>query len=189
MYSAGLPFIHKHYRPAGSAQPDYKATRDAILTYQAKPDFTMRLVLGGSDTGRLSCRTICNPFDDEPLEGVRIEAGKVAGAVKLDKGQAGEPVLFAQSGAGYEAEIECESEDCFDISGSGRFTLRHVWQGAGEDEALFEGSMVLKIKYGALMKRKGHGSGFTYRDQFWAVRALKDEDGEEIGIDVDGGDY
>ncbi|KZV77801.1 hypothetical protein EXIGLDRAFT_847968, partial [Exidia glandulosa HHB12029] len=128
-YSTALPFINKFYHPSGSSQPDYKATYNAILPWQAKPDYTMRVALDGSSAGRLECRTICNPFDDEPLSPIAIESGKVSSSMKLDAGQTGEPLVFTQSGAGYVASFNFESEDCFDISGTGRFTLRHVWQG------------------------------------------------------------
>ncbi|KAI0047093.1 hypothetical protein FA95DRAFT_1285636 [Auriscalpium vulgare] len=40
-----------------------------------------------------------------------------------------------------------------------------------------------------MLRRKGHGTGSSLDLGFWAVRALKDEKGQEIGIEAGSGAY
>ncbi|KAA1473121.1 hypothetical protein DENSPDRAFT_751195, partial [Dentipellis sp. KUC8613] len=70
---------------------------------------------------------------------------------------------------------------CFIEGGNGSVKMRRVWTGEGGEE-LFEGYWTLWVGYGAMMARKGFGRGDTYRGAFWAVRARKDAEGNEIGI-------
>ncbi|KZV77793.1 hypothetical protein EXIGLDRAFT_784816, partial [Exidia glandulosa HHB12029] len=101
VYTATLPFIYKLYRPADNALPDYKATYDTILKYQAKPDYSIRIVLDGKRMGRLESSTICHPYDEEPLTAIMIESGKVSSSVDLDAAHPGKNSLATQRGEGY----------------------------------------------------------------------------------------
>ncbi|KAE9394777.1 hypothetical protein BT96DRAFT_923291 [Gymnopus androsaceus JB14] len=59
--------------------------------------------------------------------------------------------------------------------------MSRVWTKA--DKELFEGVVTLRVNFSSMYQRKGHGNGGLYRFAFWAVRARKGDDGNEIGLD------
>jgi hypothetical protein len=67
-------------------------------------------------------------------------------------------------------------------SASGIFKMRGpVWSDG--DKEMYEGSFTFDVKYSSIASRKGFGRGDYTRAPFWAIRAAKDKDGEEIGVE------
>lgn len=182
-----LPFLHKVYRPAGTpstATPKYADTYREILKYQAKPDYSLRCILNGDKDGTVHSRGIRGGFDDDILPLI-VHRGTIQTSMNLDAPEKN-PVHTTRGIAGYSALVGIGSsvaEQCFPITGGGRIKMHQVWQGAEPHEQLFEGSFYLSTKNCPTLVRKGFGRGDTYKDHFWAVRARKNEKGEEIGCD------
>ncbi|KAJ8481431.1 hypothetical protein ONZ51_g6016 [Trametes cubensis] len=183
LYSTRLPFLMSEYLPAGASKPDFTAVYNKILFFQAKPDFTLRIVLDASGEGRLACSEIVNPISDEELEPIMI-SGATKRNVRFNAEEAAHTSTVG-SGEGFKGKLVLEEMDGCGIgcSGKGTFKMRRVWE--SEAKELFEGWLDLRITYGPTLRRKGCGNGDTTMSSFWAVRALKDANGEEIGIDKD----
>lgn len=148
----------------------------------------MQCILGGDDDGTLFSVNISGGLDDEALPMI-IHNGAVSGSLDFDSAALGDKSLHTTRGVpGYSALIgigASEAEGCFGLTGGGRFKMRQVWQGEKPDEQLFEGSFLLATENPPTIRSRNKRAppGSVFRDHFWAVRALKDEDGEEIGID------
>ncbi|KAI0659624.1 hypothetical protein C8Q70DRAFT_1053967 [Cubamyces menziesii] len=182
LYSTQLPFLMSEYLPKGAPKPDFVAVHSKILFYQAKPDFSLRVVLDAEGEGRIACSGIVNPISDEELEPIMI-SGATKRNVRFNAEEAAHPSTVG-SGEGFEGKLNLETGGCgMGCSGKGTFKMRRVWE--SEDKELFEGRWDLRIKFGPTLRRKGCGSGDVSIGSFWAVRALKDTKGEEIGIDKD----
>ena len=195
-YSTLLPFLHREYLPAGTRKPRYPELYTALLKVQAKPDFSGRLALSESGaTGAFATSDIVNPMSDGPLEDpIYVLHGKTLdislGGKEMPKGQEGAAGTFKQ---GYKCDLE------MDIGGSGAcgagmisavtgtLKMRRVW--CDGDKELFEGYIGAHITHGPTLRRKGHGAGNPWKTPIWAIRARRDEQGKEIGIDEGDGSY
>ncbi|GJE99477.1 hypothetical protein PsYK624_157410 [Phanerochaete sordida] len=181
VYSTKLPFLQREYLPEGASKPNFAAVHSKILFYQAKPDFSLRIVLDG-DAGRFACSQVVNPISDEELEPIRLRGS--AESVAFDAREAAHKSTVG-AGPGYAARMALDTAHtgCGMVkSGKGTLKMRRVWEEDGKE--LFEGYWDFDVTYGPTLRRKGFGGGDTYAGAFWAVRALKDAEGEEIGIDL-----
>lgn len=190
LYSTQLPFLVREYLPEGADKPDFYRLYKKILFYQAKPDFSMRIALDSADSdvaksGRFSCSQVAEPMGDEEIKPILITDGQ-AKTVTFNVGQTGHRST-AGSVPGYSARLELgdEGHGCMISSGRGQFKMRRVWQGehVGNAVELFEGYWDFHTVWSGLLSRKGFGRGEDYSSAFWGVRARKDADGNEIGIE------
>jgi hypothetical protein len=89
--------------------------------------------------------------------------------------------------------VDADAAGCGMIkAGRGEIKMQKVWDSemvgeggqrqTGRIGELWEGWWGLDVRYGPTLKRE-HGRGEKYTTTFWAVRAKKDKDGREIGID------
>ncbi|KAA1473120.1 hypothetical protein DENSPDRAFT_839549 [Dentipellis sp. KUC8613] len=183
LYSTQLPFLKTKYLPKGVSQPSFAAVHKEILLYQAKDDFSMRMVLSDEgDGGLFTCNQIVNPMSEEELGPVDVVRG-AAGKVKFGADEVAHAGLVGTA-QGWSAKMILDERNCgcFINGGAGSVKMRRVWASEGGEE-LFEGYWTLKVKYSATMARKGFGRGDSYSGGFWAVRARKDAEGNEIGIE------
>ncbi|THG96412.1 hypothetical protein EW026_g5411 [Hermanssonia centrifuga] len=188
LYSTLLPFLKSEYLPQGATEPQFETLYEKILFYQAKPDFSMRINIDEAKTGRFTCPVICNPMSDEELEPIYIENGQTKQVAFSETEAAHESTIG--TGLGYTAKLMLGDSDgcgCGMVSGGkGTFKMRKVWEGEDEGKGeLFEGYWTFKATYGPTLRRKRFGSGNSSSGVFWAVRARKNADGKEIGIDVE----
>lgn len=203
LYSTKLPFLTRHYLPPGARKPQFEAVYKEILVWQAKPDFSIRIALledapdkPVAKHGMFSCGEVYNPLSEEEITPIHI----VHGAAKTVSFSAKETLHQSMVGRapGYIARLELNPGECDQChcgminSGAGSLKMRKVWEGTsetGEKQELFEGYFFFKTQHGATLRRKNWGPSMPYSSGFWGVRALKDEDGEEIGIDTGDGSY
>ena len=183
LYSTQLPFLHREYLPEGATKPSFEAVYNKILFYQAKPDFSLRIALGENGGGRFSCVRVENPMSGEELEPIHIR-GHPSDRIVFGEFEAAHHSTVGL-GAGYIADLNLDTADtgCGMVeSGMGALKMRRVWEKEGKE--LFEGYWSLQICYGPTLRRKNFGCADSYEGAFWAVRALKDAEGKEIGINI-----
>lgn len=203
LYSTELPFLTKHYLPAGAKKPQFEAVYNEILVWQAKPDFSIRIALledapdkPVAKHGMFSTDVIYNPLSGEKITPIHI----VHGAAKTISFSAQETLHQSMVGQapGYIARLELDADECDQChcgminSGAGSLKMRKVWEGTsktGEKQELFEGYFFFKTQNGATLRRKNWGAATPHSSGFWGVRALKNKKGEEIGIDAGDGSY
>ncbi|KAI0045557.1 hypothetical protein FA95DRAFT_1543607 [Auriscalpium vulgare] len=188
LYSTNLPFLRSQYLPSGAQTPNFAAVYTKILFFQAKPDFSARIALRDepADGGGFACADISNPMSDEPIEPIFLVDARVGDDVAFSAQETAHASTVG-SGLGYAATMELDTsgdDHGMVTAGHGDFKMRKVWDG-GDGKELFEGYCTLNLTYGPLLRRKGHGSFGNAIVGFWAVRALKDEAGNEIGIEAD----
>ncbi|KAI0327345.1 hypothetical protein GY45DRAFT_1373234 [Cubamyces sp. BRFM 1775] len=106
LYSTQLPFLMSEYLPAGASKPDFSAVHDKILFYQAKPDFSLRVVLGTDGEGCLACSQIANPISDEELEPIMI-SGAMKRNVRFNAEEAAHASTIG-TGEGFEGKLTLE---------------------------------------------------------------------------------
>ncbi|KAF7797779.1 hypothetical protein EIP86_008980 [Pleurotus ostreatoroseus] len=203
LYSTKLPFLTKHYLPHGATRPQFEAVYREILTWQAKPDFSVRIALRedtpdatAGQNGMFSCSEVYNPLDEEEITPIHIVHG-TATTVSFSSKETLHRSMVGMA-PGYIARLELNGDEC-DLcecgiidTGAGSLKMRKVWEGmspTGEKQELFEGYFFFKTVNGPILVRKGWGFALPYSSGFWAVRALKDGDGNEIGIDAGDGTY
>jgi hypothetical protein len=186
-----LSFLSNVYLPKGASQPQYEDLYKTILTYQAKLDFTAQCVIPDPPSqamgfaGSFSSVRIADPFSDEPYD-IAVEKLESVDSVSYTATQRGKFVGTPTAGIpGVLATLNLRNSGCGIQSSKGDFQMSRVWtkNDNGKLIELFEGFVSLRIKYGSLYQRKGHGSGLTASFAFWAVRARKDSAGKEIGLD------
>ncbi|VDC00291.1 unnamed protein product [Peniophora sp. CBMAI 1063] len=140
-------------------------------------------------TGAFECRQIENPFSEEPLEDpIYVLDGKQSdislSKKEMPKGQENAAGTFKR---GFHCDLEMDvgaSGDCgADMISKvkGTFKMHRVW--CDGDKELFEGYVDVTVTHGATLRRKGHGPSSGISTPIWAIRARRDEEGEEIGID------
>ncbi|KAJ7022717.1 hypothetical protein C8F04DRAFT_1272302 [Mycena alexandri] len=194
IYAMELPFLAKAYLPTSTAEPQFGALYDTILTYQAKSDFTARCVLPASKEdsdkendkpGRLSSAVLKDPMEGMPWDISLVDLQRVEPVVFLAK----EQKEFAtpprtDCGAGIEGHTVLEDSNCGVQSAGGVFRMQRAWteDRGGENVEVFEGYLSFDVVYSGMYRRKGHGSGQKIGFSFWAVRARKGADGSEIGL-------
>lgn len=193
LYSTKLKFLTPEYLPQGATKPDFYRLYKKLLFFQAKPDYSMRIDLhddGGpsAKTGRFSCPNVANPMSDEPFKPIMITRGQ-AKIVSFDRSEAVHSTT-AGSGPGYVARLELDASraGCSMLSSAkGNFKMHRVWEGEHEGcgVELFEGIWDFHASHGPMLRRKGFGGSTDYDSAFWGIRALKDKEGKEIGIDED----
>ncbi|CAL1703085.1 unnamed protein product [Somion occarium] len=199
LYACILPFLKSEYQPSGTTTPQYKAVYEKILTYQAKRDFSMQLTLGDGENvegevemvpkfGRFQSINMVNPMSEEVVEDILVTNGAISADVELDDSESAHPSTVGK-GFGYEAELQLDPNcgDCMLSAGSGSIKLRKVWEEESKDRnkrpvELFEGHFTFNLRYSRLLSSRGHGSGDESDYAFWAVRALTDDIGKEIGL-------
>lgn len=181
LYSTKLPFLLREYLPSGASAPDFEAVHSKIQFYQAKSDFSLRIILAEGGAGRFACALVANPMSDEELGPIRI-SGRSAPAFAFDEDEAAHESTVG-TGPGYTGRLTLDTSrsGCGMIqSGTGNIKMRRVWEKNGQE--LFEGFWDLRVSYGPTLRRKSFGSGGSYAGAFWGVRGRKDAEGNEIGI-------
>ncbi|KAK0475145.1 hypothetical protein IW261DRAFT_1422468 [Armillaria novae-zelandiae] len=172
LYAMVLPFLSKVYLPTNSSStPQYEELYKTILTYQAKPDFSAQIAL-----------------PDAPY----MKDGDIKAVNKLSHTEHQNSFFLVHdsdmgSGPAITANTGITDGGCGIQTARGKFMMKRVWTKANPDGSLielFEGFFSLMISYSSLYKRKGHGSGDDTEFAFWAVRARKDANGKEIGLNL-----
>lgn len=199
LYSTRRSVLKDKYLPKGAKTPLYEAVYTEILTWQAKSDKSGQIALRSDAnspdlpgaSGMFSCLAIANPMSDEPFEyPIHIHHGQGA-KVHFSASEAAHSSGTGQFD-GYTARLEMDTDDADECmggavsSGAGQFKMHKVWEKVDGDvvKELFEGYWDLKVKNGPLLKRKGWGGSLDFSTPFWAVRARRDKEGNEIGIDA-----
>ncbi|KAF9067825.1 hypothetical protein BDP27DRAFT_1364523 [Rhodocollybia butyracea] len=190
IYVVELPFLSSVYLPKGTSQPQYENLYKTILKYQAKPDFTAQCAIPDlsrqtSGSGSLSSVCFADPFSDEPYD-IAIENVESVDKVSYTAIQQGKFIGTPTTGIpGVLGNLSLRDSGCGIQSSKGEFRMTRVWtkNDNGKLSELFEGILSLRVNYGSLYQRKGHGTGMAVSVAFWAVRARKDAAGKEIGLD------
>ncbi|KAF7362895.1 hypothetical protein MVEN_00639900 [Mycena venus] len=199
LYAMELPFLAKAYLPPGQAEPQFGALYDTILTYQAKPDFTARCAIPeapfGKDTdgageenekrGRLESAVLEDPMEGMPWDIALVDLS-LADPLVFPPAERKQFASLPQTncGAGIQGRTVLAAEHCGVQRADGVFRMQRVWTGERDGKAveLWEGYLSFDVVHGGMYRRKGHGSGEKIGFPFWAVRARKGEDGNEIGL-------
>ncbi|KAK7440407.1 hypothetical protein VKT23_017045 [Stygiomarasmius scandens] len=194
LYSMSLSFLSEVYLPRGMSTPQYEKLYEAILTYQAKPDFSAQCVIPDpsgltSQSGLMRSGGFLDPFSREPfdiamndikhLEKVESYPASLDSCFELTQPQVNVP--------GVRAKLCIQDGGCGINSSSGDFCMTRVWKKVdsnGQTVELFEGALEFDVSYSGLYSNKGHGNGNDANFGFWGVRARKDQDGKEIGLEV-----
>lgn len=179
-YATTLSFLRDKHLAGDSATPNFKTLNNEILLRQSdlKKTFALNLMNSGGD---LDFPAICEPFGDEPLLPLTIN-DRVHEMVRFN---ASEWTLnhSVDTGSGYQGTIEWDNGGCgygMPDSARGYIKLRKVWEGEAGKE-LFEGFLTVRVKYGSVLRRKGHGSEQDFPCSFWAVAKLaKDENDSSV---------
>ncbi|KAK0446526.1 uncharacterized protein EV420DRAFT_1483962 [Desarmillaria tabescens] len=193
LYAMVLPFLSKVYLPTNSSStPQYEELYKTILTYQAKSDFSVQIVLPDAPytmDGVASSPALCDPMECLPYD-LCLEDIKAVNELSYTKHQESfflAPDSDIESGPAVTANTGIVDGGCGIQSARGKFTMKRVWTKANPDGSLielFEGFFSLMISYSSLYRRKGHGNGDDTEFAFWAVRARKDANGKEIGLSL-----
>ncbi|KAK0506675.1 hypothetical protein EDD18DRAFT_1097922 [Armillaria luteobubalina] len=193
LYAMVLPFLSKVYLPTNSpSTPQYEELYKTILTYQAKPDFSAQVVLPDAPyakDGVAGSRALCDPMECLPYD---LSLEDIKAVNKLSYTEHQKSFFLARdsdvgSGPAITANTGIIDGGCGIQTARGKFMMKRVWTKANPDGTLtelFEGFFSLMISYSNLYKRKGHGSGDDTEFAFWAVRARRDVDGKEIGLNL-----
>lgn len=187
IYAMYLPFLKKEYLPDGSSTPQFERLYKSILTYQAKNDRTGRCFLPDTNSeGRFETVDLEDPMEEMPFD-ICINSIVTKDAMGFTPSELASfvtPKTVAQ-GKGVTAKMELVEEHCGIASASGKFKMARAWVGEGDEPVeLFEGYLEFGVKFGSMYTRKRLGSGTSCKFAFWAVRARKDEDGNEIGLEA-----
>ncbi|VDC00289.1 unnamed protein product [Peniophora sp. CBMAI 1063] len=195
-FSTRISVLHSEFLPAGARKPRYPELYAAILEFQAKPKYTGRLALAASGaTGAYDCREIENPMSGEPPD----DPIYVYNGEQSDVSLSGKEMPEGQEGAAgnFKHGFQCDLEMDVGASGGcsvgmiskikGDFKMHRVW--CEGDKELFEGYMRVTVTHGATLRRKGHPASANLASPIWAVRARRNEKGEEIGIDEGDGSF
>jgi len=192
-YQSGLSFLASTYSSSKAAKgPQYELLCEKILTYQAKDDNSGRLAISESRaTGifEFSGRgPLTNPFDDEKLDDPIYICDGTRGKTVFsadEKPEGGKPGAFSD---GFACKLEMDGDKCGGCgmisSVRGSLKMHRVWSSEDGTKELFEGYFSIRAVHGPTLRRKGHGPHQTVRTPFWAVRARRDEHGEELGLDI-----
>jgi len=188
LYAAALPFLAKVYLPAGSSDPQYEQLYKTILTYQVKPDNSGQIFLpkSANSSGRFLSLSVSNPMSDEPYE-INIESIKHKDKLTFteDEREEFDTPGPNPAGPGITAKVVPAEDGCGIAFASGIFKMTRVWAKrtpSGEMQELFEGYFSYDVRFSVMMIGKGFGREIGFTMPFWAVRARKDEDGKEIGL-------
>ncbi|KIJ14181.1 hypothetical protein PAXINDRAFT_13091 [Paxillus involutus ATCC 200175] len=191
LYGMYLPFLAKAYLPAGATAPDYAAVYNRILTSQAKHDSTARCFLAPPDTsssappfGRFESSTVLNPMAERPFD-ITLGAFTYKKSLTFTPTERTSFQAPEQSTAGpglvghTDLPVTCGIK-----SAKGVFKIKRVWatEVHGSTKELFEGFFSFGVCYDSMYRKAGHGNGAAYKFAFWAVRAMKDNTGKEIGL-------
>lgn len=86
------------------------------------------------------------------------------------------------AGYGYQGTIEWDNSGYgygMPERARGHIKLRKVWEGK-DGEELFEGFWEVDVRYGSVLRRKGHGNGEKHNCSFWAIEKLARDEDEEL---------
>ncbi|KAF9459492.1 hypothetical protein BDZ94DRAFT_1284344 [Collybia nuda] len=188
IYSMRLPFLAKEYLSKESSIPQFEQLYKTILTYQAKNDRTGQCFLANANTnGRFRAPSLQDPMEGFPFD-ITINSITIKDPLTFSSSELANfltPKTIKKE-RGVTAMMKLVDDHCGIASASGSFKMTRAWMKAatGDEEPaeLFEGHAAFKVNFSGLYKRKGHGSGTSCEFAFWAIRAKKDENGEEIGL-------
>ncbi|KIK91043.1 hypothetical protein PAXRUDRAFT_651019 [Paxillus rubicundulus Ve08.2h10] len=191
LYGMYLPFLAKVYLPAGATIPDYTAVYDRILASQAKHDSTARCFLAPPDTsssappfGRFESSTVLDPMVERPFD-IKLGAFTYKKSLTFTPTERTSFQAPDQSTDGPGLVGHTDLPVTCGIKGAkGVFKIRRVWatEDHGSTKELFEGFFSFGVCYDSMYRKAGHGNGAAYKFAFWAVRAMKDNTGKEIGL-------
>jgi hypothetical protein len=205
LYAMELPFLASVYLPPGqsASAPRFDALYDKILEYQAKPESTARCVIPaapfasedkGADTdtaekqksGRLESAVLEDPMEQAPWDIALVDLQAVPSLVfpLAERKQFATPPQ-TDCGPGIEGRTALAESHCGAQRADGVFRMQRAWSGerAGKPVELWEGYLSFDVVYSGMYSRKGHGNGEKIGFPFWGVRARKNLDGKEIGLD------
>lgn len=194
-----LPFLKKVYLSKDT--PQFEALFNEIMSFQAKPDFSGQCYFppSASANGLFRSDAVAEPMGDEAYDIALTDiTPKELLFNKTELAKFADPDAPRTAGPGVMAAVEMAEGSCMPSSGRGEMKMKRVWtkdvvvaegvvgkkpkhEYTGHQE-LFEGVFTFKVKYSAMLKRKGFGGGEDYKFGFWAVRARTDEDGKEVGL-------
>ncbi|KAJ6542194.1 hypothetical protein DFH09DRAFT_1089259 [Mycena vulgaris] len=156
---------------------------EAILKYQAKPDFTAQILIPETPfakSGRPSSAAIEDPMEGLPFDIAIADLNGVE-ALKFSKVEpAGMPSAPGPGRCTQLAESHCGIQ-----SASGVFRMKHAWMSrdaGGKDVVIFEGYLSFNLVNSEMYRRKGQESGDKVDFAFWGGRARRNAAGQEIGL-------
>ncbi|SJL15042.1 uncharacterized protein ARMOST_18524 [Armillaria ostoyae] len=180
---------------------DYEVLYDAILERQEKLEFSAQVAIPKApyftEDGAAKDPAFCIEDMDMPPFPLRLKYIRSVDAV----GYTDEELDFFPEGdddsnsvranaPGLMADLKLAGRNSSARCCSGKFLMHRSWTQTKRDGSiveLFEGYFDVSLSYGQ-MKYDGHACSVDSVFGFWAVRARKDEDGKEIGIELDSED-
>ncbi|KAJ7270629.1 hypothetical protein B0H12DRAFT_1008888, partial [Mycena haematopus] len=196
LYAMELPFLASVYLPPGqsASAPRFGALYDKILEYQAKPDSTAQCVIPAvpfkgipedQKRGRLESAVFEDPMEQAPwaIALVDLQAVPALDFPLAERKQFATPPQ-TDCGPGIEGRTALAEGHCGVQRAGGVFRMQRAWGGerAGNAVELWEGYLSFDVVYSGMYRRKGNGNGESIGFPFWGVRARKDADGKEIGL-------
>ncbi|KAK7055540.1 hypothetical protein R3P38DRAFT_3304750 [Favolaschia claudopus] len=188
LYRMELPFLSKVYRPPGQtdAEPHFGPLYDALLELQAKPDSSGRCLLPDAGSqGRLRCIDLEDPMEGMPWD-IALTALEVVDKVVFSAAERKKflPAPQKDCGKGIHGRTELAVDHCGVQKAEGVFRMQRAWIGErdGKKVELWEGYLSFNVSHAGMYRRMGAGAGRKDGFPFWAVRARKDADGNEIGL-------
>ncbi|EPQ50673.1 hypothetical protein GLOTRDRAFT_96917 [Gloeophyllum trabeum ATCC 11539] len=184
LYSCELESLKEAYLPDGAetATVRYKEVYEKIWELQLRHEYSARIFLDG-DQGRFRTDTIFDPIskDEYEISIIHIEMEDPLTFSEDERALLPAPELSPPRGAGMSGRTSTRFGYCGVSDAEGVFKMQRVWVGEGGEE-LFEGYFSLDVTYSYTWIMAGHGPEVAYKMPFWAVRARRDQLGEEIGL-------
>lgn len=192
LYSMRLPFLSEVFLAKGQSKPQYEELYEKILTYQAKDDNSLQLYLqklpSGDERGQIrsTVDAMCDPMEGMPFD-VEVHDVMVTDKLPLKVNERKLFLVPPTEGPGIEGLLTVVDGGCGVDSSKGVIKLKRLWKSQkkradGSYAELFEGFVSFNVSYSGLYKRKGHGKGEKLETAVWAVRARRNDNGEEVGI-------
>ncbi|KAK6981767.1 hypothetical protein R3P38DRAFT_3459856 [Favolaschia claudopus] len=187
LYRMELPFLKKVYLPPARTTdaPQFEALYDTIVPLQAKSDFSGRCVIPSEASkylldGRLESVDMQDPMEEMPWE-IALTDLEVVDAVVFTEQERHKFLTPPKKncGKGIHGRTELATDHCGVDEAEGVFRM----QRAGS-ASIWEGFLSFNVSHSWMYQRKGHGRGQKSGFPFWAVRAKKDDNGDEIGLEA-----
>ncbi|KAK7032677.1 hypothetical protein R3P38DRAFT_2699993 [Favolaschia claudopus] len=194
LYRMELPFLKKVYLPPARTTdaPQFEALYDTIVPLQTKSDFSGRCVIPSEASkylldGRLESVDMQDPMEEMPWE-IALTDLEVVDAVVFTEQERYKFLTAPKKncGKGIQGRTELATDHCGVDEAEGVFRMQRAWVGErdGKDVEMWEGFLSFNVSHSGMYRRKGHGGGQKSGFPFWAVRARKDDNGDEIGLEA-----
>ena len=76
-------------------------------------------------------------------------------------------------------KVKIDEDSCMGDTGKGQIKLQKAWQGK-KGESLYECWVEMKVKYGSMARRKGHGNGESYGAAMWAIAKAGEQEESDL---------